>query len=113
MRMARIRPTDAAINEDAPQSGIRPIFVADSMKYAASEAITISQASASDTPPPTAGSTVARGDDGMWDRGDRAHGAVCRTDEVCGRPRRSSGQILGPDGPARAERAACGPYSRW
>ena len=45
----------AAINADAPPSGINPIFVNASMKNALSEANTTSQARARDTPTPAAG----------------------------------------------------------
>ena len=52
--MARIRPTAAAINADAPPSGIKPILVKANMKNAFSEANTTSQASASEAPTPAA-----------------------------------------------------------
>ena len=55
MRIARVRPTAAAINADAPPSGINPIFVNASMKKALSEAKTTSHASANDAPTPAAG----------------------------------------------------------
>ena len=55
MRIARTRPTAAAINADAPPSGIRPIFVNASMKNAFSEANTTSQPSANDAATPAAG----------------------------------------------------------
>jgi len=48
MRIARVRPTAAAINADAPPSGINPIFVNASMKKAFSAANTTSHASAND-----------------------------------------------------------------
>lgn len=53
--MARIRPIAAAINADAPPSGIKPILVKASMKNALSEANTTSQARAMETPTPAAG----------------------------------------------------------
>jgi hypothetical protein len=53
--MARIRPTAAAINADAPPSGIKPILVKASMKNAFSEATTTSDANASEAPTPAHG----------------------------------------------------------
>ena len=50
-----MRPTAAAINADAPPSGISPIFVNASMKNAFSEANTTSHANARDAPTPAAG----------------------------------------------------------
>ncbi len=50
IRIARMRPTAAAISAEAPPSGISPILVNASMKNAFSEASTTSQASASETP---------------------------------------------------------------
>ncbi len=55
IRMARMRPTAAAINADAPPSGINPILVNASMKNAFSEANTTSDANASDAPTPAHG----------------------------------------------------------
>jgi hypothetical protein len=63
--MARIRPIAAAINADAPPSGINPTCVKASMKNAFSEANTRSHAKARDTPTPAAGpcttATTGRG----------------------------------------------------
>ena len=111
IRMARMRPTAAAISADAPPSGISPILVNASMKNAFSEASTTSHARASETPTPAAAPcTTATAGCGRFD--DRADAAVGRVEHVGGCPSGAGvGVVLFAD-PGSGAEAAAGPPMR-
>ena len=67
IRIALVRPIDAATNADAPPSGISPILVNANRKYAFSDARMMSAAIASETPTPAAGPCTTD-DDGLGQR---------------------------------------------